>query len=368
MAEPLKNLYNRQFFNKFFDAIKLQIVDFDTTAFLNNIFDKSWENRELKQRISHISTVLKQFLPENYESSADILINLSNYLNTNQKYYSFQYLFIPDYIEQFGVDNFEKSMVAIEEITKFTSCEFAVRPFIKKSPKKMMEQMFLWSTNRNENVRRLASEGCRPRLPWAMALNDFKRNPEPIIPILENLRNDNSLFVRKSVANNLNDISKDHSNLVLKLVESWQGESKNVDWVIKHGSRTLFKQGCKEALTLFGVGSVGNLSVIDFEIITPIVKVGDFLEFQFQINNHNSISTKIRVEYLIFYKKANGDSSRKIYKISEKEYSQNSKTLINRKQSFKKITTRKFYAGKHTISIVINGTEMCSDHFYVKLA
>jgi len=142
---------------------------------------------------------------------------------------------------------------------------------------------------------------------------------------------------------------------------------KNVDWVIKHGSRTLLKQGCKEALTLFGVASVENLSVQDFEIITPVVKVGDSLEFQFQINNHNSISTKIRVEYLIFYKKANGELSRKIYKISEKEYSKNSKTLINRKQSFKKITTRKFYAGKHTISIVINGAEMCDGHFHVKL-
>lgn len=148
---------------------------------------------------------------------------------------------LDNYVEQYGLDDYETSVKAIERITQFTSCEFSVHPFIIRYPNEMMVQILIWSKHENWGVRRLASEGCRPRFPWAMALPHLKKDPALIIPILENLKNDPARFVRLSVAYNLNDIVKDNPETVMELVKRWKGESEEVDWIIKHGCRTLLK-------------------------------------------------------------------------------------------------------------------------------
>jgi hypothetical protein len=191
-----------------------------------------------------------------------------------------------------------------------------------------------------------------------MALPALKENPAPIIPILENLRNDISRFVRLSVANNLNDIAKDNPDVVIGLAKKWQGESKEVDWVLKHGCRTLLKQGNADAMEIFGFGSaVKNIGVEDFQILTPKVQIGKSLEFTFKLLNNNDKKTKIRLEYGLYYQKANGTLSKKVCKISEKEYAENSITQITRKHSFKVVTTRVLHLGLHQVSIIINGNE-----------
>jgi 3-methyladenine DNA glycosylase AlkC len=221
----------------------------------------------------------------------------------------------------------------------------------------MMKQMLLWSKHEHWAVRRLSSEGCRPRLPWHMVLPKLKENPVPIIPILENLKNDTSEIVRKSVANNLNDIAKDNPETVIDLARKWQGLSKNIDGIIKHGCRTLLKQGNTEALELFGLNTLKNISIQNFQILTPKVEIGKSLEFSFKLWNNNNEKTKIRLEYGLYYQKANGTLSKKVCKISEKEYAENSITQINRKQSFRMVTTRVFHIGLHQVSIIINGNE-----------
>ena len=127
------------------------------------------------------------------------------------------------HIEVYGLGYPEESLHALEQITRLVSAEFAVRPFILRDPDRTMEYFRRWSLDENATVRRLASEGCRPRLPWAVALPMFKKDPSPLLPILENLKDDASLYVRKSVANNLNDISKDHPDLVLELARVPRG-------------------------------------------------------------------------------------------------------------------------------------------------
>lgn len=357
MAELLKNIYNQQFFEGFINAMQNSIPNFSKKRFLNKIYDEEWENKELKQRMRHISTVLKDFLPPDFKNAIDVIIELIDYLKENQLGLSFEYMFLPDFVEQYGLNNYQTSVIALEKITQFTSCEFAVRPFIIKYPKEMMKQMLEWSQHQHHGVRRFSSEGCRPRLPWAMALPELKSNPSSIIPILENLKNDTSEFVRKSVANNLNDIAKDNPDIVINLVKKWQGESKNTDWIIKHGCRTLLKQGNSEVMELFGFGSVEKININKFKILAPKVRIGTFLEFTFELENTSSLASKIRLEYGLYYQKANGTLSKKVFKISEKEYPKNSTTIINRKQSFKIITTRKFHLGKHQLSIIVNGKE-----------
>ena len=370
MAESFKDMYNEQFFDRFTEELKLVINNFDAREFVSQIIDDEWENMEYKQRIAHITTILKKFLPVYYKDAIAKIFELLDYAkNTlpdlskiddkNFSLFALKYGAILDnYVEQYGMDDYETSVKAIEKITQFTTCEFSVRPFIIKYPNEMMKQMLVWSKHEHWGVRRLASEGCRPRLPWAMALPNLKENPAPIIPILENLKNDLSRFVRLSVANNLNDIAKDNPETVIDLAKRWKGESEEVEWVIKHGCRTLLKQGNQEVMELFGFDSVENISIENFQISRPEVKVGGSLEFSFNLLNNNNKKNKIRLEYGIYYQKANGTLAKKVHKISEKEYAENSVTKITRKHSFRLVTTRKFHIGLHQVTVIINGKEL----------
>ena len=198
MAEAIKDMFNKRFFDRFTKDLKLVINDFNTPKFVSQIMDDKWKDREFKQRCCHITTVLKNFLPSDYEDAIVKILELLDKLKDTHDFskvddttfgLSLEYGWILDnFVEQYGLDDYETSIKAIEKITQFTSCEFAVRPFIIKYPKKMMKQMLIWSKHKHWGVRRLSSEGCRPRLPWAMALPNLKEDPTPIIPILENLK------------------------------------------------------------------------------------------------------------------------------------------------------------------------------------
>ena len=359
MAEPLKYIYNTQFFDQFIDSIQKIEPQFNVSSFLNEIHDPEWEQRELKQRMRHITQVFKAHLNGTYEDHVKLILkSIPQLMEDGFKPNNLEFMFYPDFIELYGLDYLEESQRAIEIITQFVSCEFAVRPFLIKYPNEMIDQMQLWSTHKNESVRRLASEGSRPRLPWAMALPFLKIDHRPIMPILETLKNDPSEYVRRSVANNLNDISKDHPLEVITIAKKWKGKSNETDKLIKHACRTLLKQGDSEVMRIFGFGSVHDLIIEDFSVETPSVSIGGDLEFGFNLKNTSTTKTLIRLEYGIYYQKANGSLARKVFKISEKEYTSDSITQIKRKQPFKLITTRKFHVGKHEVSLIVNGVEM----------
>ncbi|MGG8496880.1 DNA alkylation repair protein [Tenacibaculum sp. TC6] len=358
MAELFKNIYNPVFFTTFTSAVKEIVTDFNTEAFLQTIYDDDWELKEYKQRMRHVAVSLKQHLPGNFNQHVTHILEIIQLLNSKGiREKSIEYMFFPDFIELYGLDNFTVSVNAFETITQFTSCEFAVRPFIIQYEKEMIKQLHSWSAHKHVSVRRLASEGCRPRLPWAMALPSFKTDPSSIIPILTTLKNDSSEYVRRSVANNLNDISKDHPEMVIQLAQQWLGQSKETDWVVKHACRTLLKQGNKEVMKLFGYSNIQSIQIASFKVHTPTVTIGDFLEFSFILQNQGKTPAKIRLEYGLYYLKANGNLARKVFKISEKMYPENSDSFIVRRQSFKLITTRKFYPGLHQVAIIINGHE-----------
>lgn len=368
MAEAFKNFYNAQFFDRFTKDLKLVVNDLDECGFVSLCMDEEWEKREYKQRIAHIATVLKRFLPADYKEAVAKIMELLNYVEQTRPGFSeiddtkfgltLEYGAILDsYVEQYGQDDYETSVKAIEKITQFTTCEFVTHPLIVKYPDAMMKQMLAWSKHKHWGVRRLASEGCRPRLPWAMSLPELKKDPAPILPILENLKNDPARFVRLSVANNLNDISKDNPEVVIGLAKKWYGQSKEVDRILKHGCRTLLKQGNPQVMELFGLDSVKGISMEGFHITTPVVKVGNSLEFRFNLLNSNENKVRIRLEYGIYYRKANGTLTRKVHKISEKEYAARSGTPITRKHSFKVVTTRRLHSGLHQVAVIVNGNE-----------
>ncbi|HYE56743.1 MAG TPA: DNA alkylation repair protein [Chitinophagaceae bacterium] len=358
MSSLLKDLYSPSFYDKFSTIVANVLPSFNKQQFKKAIFDKDWETRELKSRMKHTSAVLHRFFPGNFEQSTTIIEKIVEALRQhNMTRHSLEFMFFPDYIETYGIDHFNAATRAFESLTQFTSCEFAVRPFIIRYGQQMINKMTAWSKHENHHVRRLASEGCRPRLPWAMAIPALKKDPTPILPILNNLKNDPSEYVRRSVANNLNDIAKDNPQIVLKIAKEWKGSSKETDAIIKHGCRTLLKQGHPEILKYYGLHNSDHFKMSAFRIATPRVKTGDKLEFSFVLHNLAGKTQTARLEYGMYYRKKNGEYAKKVFKISERPVAPNEKLAISRKQSFKPITTRTFYPGVHKLSIIINGQE-----------
>lgn len=362
----LKDIYSIEFYNQLSNVLAETITGFDKETFIAKIFIPEFSQMELKERMRHTTKVLHNFLPENFSEAFSFLKSMMAKLRENNiGEDSLPYIFIPDYIEIYCIDDYENAMEAIEFTTQFISCEFGIRPFLIKYEDEIMVQMKIWSLHENHKVRRLASEGSRSKLPWAMAVPHLKKNPDLVIEILENLKNDSSEYVRRSVANNLNDIAKDHPEKVLEIAKKWKGISKETDAIVKHGARTLLKQGHPEILKIYGLDS-RKIEVEDFKIATPKVIIGESLEFSFTIKNNNNAVKTVRLEYGIYYKKSKGHLAKKIFKISERDYQPNEMIKVIRKQSFKIITTRVFYAGNHQLSIIVNGEEKCIKDFEVE--
>jgi 3-methyladenine DNA glycosylase AlkC len=228
-----------------------------------------------------------------------------------------------------------------------------------------MKQMLKWSRHKNQHIRRLASEGCRPRLPWGIAIQAFKKDPSLIIPILENLKDDPSLYVRKSIANNLNDIAKDNPNIVIDLIQRWKGHSVGTDWILKHGARSLLKKANVKVLTLFGIDSKVKCSVVEFKLHKKIIQIGRELTFSCILKNDSKKEMRFRIEFAVYYMKSSGKQSRKLFKINEKAYPQYALISFTKNISFKDLTTRKHYEGLHKIAIVVNGNEFCENEFHI---
>ncbi|GAB3764328.1 DNA alkylation repair protein [Spirosoma pomorum] len=363
MSSLLKDLYSVEFYNRLADSFGKSIPDFNKSTFLALIFQDDFELKELKGRMKHTANVLHHFLPTAYSQAVALLPTVIPQLRTDGfQDNQLEFMFLPDYIETYGLDYYDQSINALEYLTQFVSCEFAVRPFLLRYGNRMLDQMTAWSRHDSYRVRRLASEGSRPRLPWAMAVPMLKQDPQPLLELLENLKNDPHPWVRRSVANHLNDIAKDHPELILRIAKDWRGVSPETDAIIKHGCRTLLKQGHPDILTLYGL-SGENLHLSDFTIQTPAVQIGDNLVFSFTVHNAQPLPQLVRLEYAVYYRKQNGLFGRKVFKISERVYQPNERVAISRTHRFKPITTRTFYTGQHRLSIILNGQEKAIQSF-----
>ena len=359
MAEKLKNMFfTPESIDKFAAAIQAHYKDFDTNYFKSLIFDENWQNLELKQRMRHTTECLRKTLPQDYETAINILKKAAPAVS------GFEAMTLHDYVELYGQDNWDISLPAIRFFNQFASGEFAIRPFLDIIPEKAMVFMSNCADDESDKIRRFASEGCRPRLPWAMALPKFKQDPSLVLSILEKLKDDESEFVRKSVANNLNDISKDHPDIVLDVCEKWQGNSPRTDWIIKQACRTLLKSGNKRAMLLFGFGDPENLSINELAFAKPSLAIGQDQFFSFKLFVNEKQKCKVRLEYAVFYVKSNGKLSKKIFQISENSVEPGD-YFFKRKQTFEDMSTRKHYPGTHAIAIIVNGEEKTRGTFEV---
>jgi len=358
MAERLKDMFfTQESVSTFADTIKNNYPGFDKKRFMELVFDETFESKELIARMAHTTLCLNQTLPKSYK---DALLILKKAAPSAK---GFESLTLPDYVATYGLENWDLSLPALGYFTQYSTSELAVRPFLAENPDKVMPFMMKWAGDKSPKIRRFASEGCRPRLPWAMALPKFKKDPSVVIKVLEILKDDDSEDVRRSVANNLNDISKDNPEITLDVCERWFGHTKNRDRLVKHACRTLLKAGHKRALAIFGYSDPASINVQNLRADKEQLNIGDDLRFSFDLNLTQQ--SKVRLEYAVSYVKANGKLSKKVFKLTENNYDPGTRA-ISRKQTFRDMSTRKHYPGTHHIAIIVNGVEKASISFELK--
>jgi 3-methyladenine DNA glycosylase AlkC len=351
MTALLKDCYNPAFVRDLAEKTAQFRPSFPVQEFISAVLNEDWEGRELKERMHWVADQLYNHLGLDYPEAIELLLQVEPILDSERKNHALTLLVFPDVVERFGLEHWEVSMNAMENFTKASSAEFAIRPFLKQDSERGMQQMMEWALHEHEGVRRLASEGCRPRLPWAMALPDFKRDPSPVLPVLEQLKADPSLYVRRSVANNLNDIAKDHPERVLDVAEAWFGESEETDWLVRHGLRTLLKQGRPRALALFGLSQEPPAQILSFVCSKSEVSKGEAFEMLVELEVEEACDLRIEFEMEFLRKRG---TSKKVFRWSEKTFSAGVHSL-QKSYLFKDLSTRKHYPGVQGITIVLNG-------------
>jgi 3-methyladenine DNA glycosylase AlkC len=357
VATRLKDQYFQQpFLDHLASEIRKQDPEFDRVRFQALVHDEAWEQRELKARMRHVSECLGRTLPQDYRKALAIIMAIEG------RFENFDHLTFADFVERFGVDDFDVSLKALETLTR-TSAEFAVRPFIRKDAERAMARMRAWSEHPSERVRRLSSEGCRPRLPWGEALENLKRDPSLILPILENLKDDPSELVRRSVANNLGDIAKDHPDLAVEIGERWIAESPARTAWVKHALRDLLKKGNRRALRLFGVGGSASVEIETVAVAPKRVRLGGTATLHIVLHSTRKAGQPLRLEYAMTYARPGGRTGRKVFKISDVTLASGASLDLSRKLSFADRSIRTHYPGPHTATLIVNGKECGSARF-----
>lgn len=363
--QPLKDqFFSRVYITTLAVDLKKVVPDFDAAAFTQRVHDRQWKNRELKDRMHHVADCLHAALDRDYKSCIKLLTPIVQ-RRIKEKTNSFGDMIFPDFVERFGLGDFTTSVKALEIFTAACSSEFAVRPFIVRYGERMMAEMLQWSKHKSEHVRRLASEGCRPRLPWAMALPEFKKDPRPVLEILENLKSDRSEYVRRSVANNLNDISKDNLETALATAERWFGKNKETGALVRHALRNELKKGNPRALKLFALASKTTARVKNLAVTPKAITIGEAVYLEFEL--HVEKSERLRIEYWVHFVKSSGAAAKKVFQIAEREFAAGGKHAFRKKHRFQNFTTRKHYAGDHRIVIAVNGEAKSEAQVLLKL-
>ncbi|MBM7568960.1 DNA alkylation repair protein [Paenibacillus sacheonensis] len=354
MPEPLKAMYDLPFLRQFAARVASVWPAFPEERFVTLTTGDGWEALELKGRMRRITTSLGDALPPSYPEALEVLLAVSGQCS------GFPYLFFPDFVEVYGLADWERSMDALEAFTVQSSAEFAIRPFILQDPERTMARMTEWSQHGNEHVRRLSSEGCRPRLPWAPALPMFKRDPSPILPILEQLKADPSLYVRKSVANNLNDIAKDNPEVVKTIAGRWIGQHAYTDWIVRRGCRSLVGAADPEALALFGYegeAAADFVAAAEIDALHPEAFIGGISELSYRLRLKDGAgeAIRLRLELGVDYVKSSGKTSQKRFLLGDKRVLPGAGVQGAKKLDWKDLSTRKHYEGLHRLTLLVNG-------------
>ncbi|SBV33488.1 DNA-3-methylpurine glycosylase [uncultured Sphingopyxis sp.] len=353
----LKDILGPRALETIADAGSAAAARFDRAAFLRAASD-GLEALSIMERVRHIADALQPALPGDYADRLEVLRAMAPRLT-----HGFQAIAVTEYVARHGLGHFDASMKALADLTRFGSAEFAIRPFLAADTPRALAVMTRWTGSGDEHVRRLASEGMRPRLPWAARVPALKADPTLAAPILEALKADPSLYVRKSVANHLNDIAKDRPDWLLARLAAWPQDDARTAWIVRHALRTLIKQGDPGALALIGVGHGAAVRVRDFAIAPATVRLGDRIAISAEILSDSAHNQRLVVDYRVHYARAGGKTAPKVFKLKTFELAGGETAPIAISQTIRDFSTRRHHPGRHEVELIVNGRTMATAAF-----
>ncbi len=359
MAAPLKDSFGPDVPARLAEAIAAVHPSFPVDAFLADALD-GYEALELTPRCRQIARALHTHLPADYDDAIAILLasigppaNRPALTGMAAFFYAPHIFFVAD----FGLGRWETSMRAQYELTQLFTAEYSIRMFLEREPERTMARLRQWATDPNPDVRRLASEGSRPRLPWAPRLRRFQLDPAPVLELLEMLKDDPSLYVRRSVANNLNDIGKDHPELLVATCRRWMTDATGERrWLIRHALRFAVKRGDPDALDVLGFRAATRAEIEGIVIEPSRPRIGGTMRVSAVVINAGSHRTSFNVDLRIHFVKAGGRKGPKVFKVREVELDPGERVAVSKVVSLRQQTTRTHHPGTHRVEIIVNGT------------
>ncbi|MGK2932779.1 MAG: DNA alkylation repair protein [Solirubrobacterales bacterium] len=333
------------------EDLKLAWPDFPEAEFEKRA-SKGLAGLKMKGRVVHVADALAGTLPDDFAAAAQVIEDSLD----SPRMDGWVVYCVDDYVARYGIDQPEVALPLMAELTPRWSCEFAIRPFIEQHPDLTFEYFGQWIESDDEHLRRLVSEGSRPRLPWGGHLKAFINDPTPTIALLDRLVDDPSLYVRKSVANHLNDIAKDHPELAIETAQRWIDEGGEADrraWIVNHGMRTLIKKGDPAALALVGYDHEAEVLITSFSVTPQEIGIGDEITIEFALTATDP--TPVMVDYAIHHAGSSGTRGAKVFKLKRLELKPGTETAFQRKHRIKEVSVRRIYPGPHLVEVQVNG-------------
>ena len=322
--------------------------DFDMAGWTEHA-TSGLDDFELRARVGHLADELARLLPPEFETTAALLWRLLD----SESFTGWMTWPVTELVATFGIDHPDVALPLLAGMTPRFSSEFAVRPFIQVHGELTFGYLHEWSSDPDEHVRRLVSESTRPRLPWASRLRELVADPSPTIPLLDRLFDDESDYVRRSVANHLNDISKDHPDLAIEIARRWLGESTHGDGVVRHALRTLVKKGHPDALALMGFDPDHDVELIDIACHPPTIHIGEHTTLSFELSA--TTETKVMVDYIVHYQGASGPRSGKVFKLTTRTLPAGESVPFEKRHRFAHVSIRRLHPGPHRMEVQVNG-------------
>jgi len=360
MAEPLKNYFGPEIPRAIARSISATGYQLDEERFLEEVLD-GYETLGLMERGRRIATVLHEHLPQDFEKAIEILLASLPALapvehGGNHPMSSFRFLAHTLYVALYGVDHLEASLRAQHALTQLFTAEFSIRPFLERYPDATLARLREWAGDPNPRVRRLVSEGTRPRLPWAPRLRSFQADPRPVLELLELLKDDVDPDVRRSVANNLNDIGKDHPALLVETARAWMRDAgPDRRQLIRHALRSAVKRGDAGALQLLDFDGPAAVRILNPRITPARVPIGERVEFGFELANETPARQRVLVDCRVHFVKSRGETRPRVFRIGAAELDPGAVVPMSKSISLAVMTTRKPYPGLHRIELLLNG-------------
>ena len=366
MPQPLKDGLDRRAIARIAAAFERAEPRFDGAGF-RRACGRGLGGLALKARVVHIAAGLRAHLPADYPAALAVILRAAQDwppAAADAVLPEFAAWPMTDFVGLYGLGHPAASLAALKRLTPLFSAEFAIRPFLIANPAPTLATLAGWTDDPDAHVRRLVSEGTRPRLPWGRRLKAFQADPRPTLALIEALSDDRSEYVRRSVANHLNDVAKDHPDTVVAVCKRWQKRAPpERRWIIRHATRTLVKAGHPGALALLGYDAAPRVKLDRLRLTPRTLAVGDALAISFRLVSAAPRPQRLVVDYVVHHRGANGALRPKVFKLKTLELAPRATVALTKRHAFKPITTRRYYAGTQALELMINGRSLAKRTF-----